>query len=111
MGTGQPYFTVELDRDSKPVRVVATGEMDTATTEEMSRRLGEAHEVGAGISLDLGGVTFIDSSGLRVIAAELHRSQETGQPFVISAASARVRRIFAMTGLDSLLPPSDPVEQ
>ena len=110
MGIEPPYFTMELDSETLPVRVFVTGEIVAATADEMTLRLGEAHAFGGGVTLDLGGVTFIDSSGLRVIARELQRSKDSQQTFTISAASDRVRRIFTMTGLDTLLPPADPVE-
>ena len=49
------------------------------------------------------GVTFIDSSGLRVIASEHVAAAEAGGTFRIVGASDRIRRIFEMTGLETLI--------
>jgi anti-sigma B factor antagonist len=103
MTIGAPHFDVQIDPGTEPRRVVAAGELDAASASILATALDEATEAGAGIALDLSGVSFIDSSGLRVIAAEVRRSEEAGSPFAVSAASDAVRRIFEMTGLTSLL--------
>lgn len=105
MAIGAPHFDVEIDVDSEPLRVIATGELDAASASTLTSALEEATATRVGIALDLSGVTFIDSSGLRVIAAEVQRATAASTPFSVSAASDAVRRIFEMTGLTSLLGP------
>ena len=100
---GAPYFQVEIEQGTDPLRVIANGELDAASADQLAASLAAAHETGTSIALDLGGVTFIDSSGLRVIAAEVSRSEETGETFAVSVASDAVRRIFEMTGLTALI--------
>jgi len=105
MTIGAPHFDVQIDSAADPLRVVATGELDAASAATLARSLDEANVTGSGIALDLSGVSFIDSSGLRVIAAEVQRAEGAGTSFTVSAASDAVRRIFEMTGLTSLLAP------
>ncbi|WP_421118700.1 STAS domain-containing protein [Aquihabitans daechungensis] len=105
MTIGAPHFNVQIDPGTKPLRVVATGELDAASASILAKALDEATSTETGIALDLSGVSFIDSSGLRVIAAEVQRAEAAATPFAVSAASDAVRRIFAMTGLTSLLEP------
>lgn len=100
---GESYFRVEIDGSSRPVRVTAAGELDAASADQLATALTDAQRAAAGIALDLTDVTFIDSSGLRVIAAEVARADDTGEAFTISGASDAVRRIFEMTGLSALL--------
>ncbi len=69
MTAGTPYFEVHLSEGSEPLVVAATGELDAASAAMLSEALAGAHEQAASLVLDLAGVTFIDSSGLRVIAA------------------------------------------
>jgi len=102
MTIGAPHFHVQIDPGTDPLRVVADGELDAASASILAKALDEATS-GTGIALDLSAVTFIDSSGLRVIAAEVQRAEAAGTPFTVSAASDAVRRIFEMTGLTSLL--------
>lgn len=105
MTIGAPHFDVQIDSGTDPLRVVAQGELDAASAASLAGALSEATGSGSGIALDLSGVSFIDSSGLRVIAAEVQRSEASGTAFTVSAASDAVRRIFEMTGLTSLLAP------
>jgi len=103
MSPGEPYFHVELDAATDPVQLTARGELDAASAVALTERLDEAHETGKAIELHLAGVTFIDSSGLRVIAAELSRAQSTGLPFSVASASDPVRRIFEVTGFTDVI--------
>lgn len=83
--------------------MTATGELDAASAVVLAQRLEAAHEAGKPISLDLGGVTFIDSSGLRVVASELSRAESTGLAFSVRSASDPVRRIFEVTGFADVI--------
>lgn len=105
MSTGETYFQVDIEPGSAPARVVASGELDAASAGQLASTLDGAQGADGGIALDLGGVTFIDSSGLRVIAAEVRRAGEAGSSFAVTEASDAVRRIFEMTGLGDLLTP------
>lgn len=103
MTIGAPHFNVQIDPGTEPLRVAADGELDAASAATLAKALEDAPAGAAGMALDLSGVSFIDSSGLRVIAAQVQRSEKAGTPFTVSAASDAVRRIFEMTGLTSLL--------
>lgn len=105
MTIGAPHFNVQIDPGTDPLRVVADGELDAASAATLAGALEDAAPGSTGITLDLSGVSFIDSSGLRVIAAQVQRAEAAGTPFSVSAASEAVRRIFEMTGLTSLLAP------
>ena len=47
--------------------------------------------------LDLQGVGFMDSSGLRVIAVTLQDSQDRGRRFALVPGAAQVMRVFDIT--------------
>lgn len=105
MTIGAPHFNVQIDDATDPRRVVADGELDAASAATLAAALEDLPQGAGAIALDLSGVSFIDSSGLRVIAAQLQRSEAAGTSFTVSAASDAVRRIFEMTGLTTLLAP------
>lgn len=102
-GASEPYFEVTIDAEATPPTVAASGELDAASSTEFGRAIDTVLEAGTGITLDLGAVTFIDSSALRVVTLALRRAQDEGQPFSVPAASDAVRRIFEITGLSSFL--------
>lgn len=60
-------FSIRLDRTDDDVRIVVAGELDLAVEARLVDAVEEAFAAGApsSIVIDLVGVTFIDSSGLR----------------------------------------------
>lgn len=69
-----------------------SGEIDMATAPELEA-LTEAGS--NGLALDLSGVRFIDSSGLRALL----RIQEATSPFVLLSPSPVVRKLLALTNM------------
>jgi anti-sigma B factor antagonist len=80
------------------------GELDLASTGELEGRLRETERSGPRILLlDLRKVTFIDSSGLRLILGADARARQTGRRLVLVRAPERVHRVFTLTKVDSKL--------
>ncbi len=52
--------------------------------------------------LDLHGVTFIDSSGLRTLVTARQRAEEMSVAFSLAGRSQAVDRLLQVTGLDSV---------
>lgn len=97
-------FSVRVEEDSDDALAVhATGELDIAGAPALEHSMLHALESGApSIVLDLTGVTFIDSMGLRVLLWAAH-SDENGDSLRIRIGSA-VRRMIEMTGVERSLP-------
>lgn len=83
------------------IRIVALeGEIDLSTAPDAERRITEAEESGpVGIVVDLRDVTFMDSSGLRVLLIAHRRAQENGRRFALTKGSEAVDRLLDVTGL------------
>ena len=96
-------FTVSADSSTGVLTIVVTGEvdLDTAPTvrDEMLRHL----EDGAVIHLDLGDVTFMDSSGLHVLLATNRRASLVGAQLRLGRVSDRVQRLLELTGTEAVL--------
>ena len=58
------------------------------------------------ILLDLGGLSFTDSSGLGAMVGAWRRCQREGGSLSVSNPSASVRRLMDMTGISKLLLPA-----
>ena len=80
--------------------IVVTGDVDAHSVSDLSRELDR--RPGA-VVLDLSGVGFIDSSGIRVLVETHSRCRDVGTVFHIVAVSAPVRRLFEITGLTGYL--------
>jgi anti-sigma B factor antagonist len=96
-------FAVEKSRNGSTVRLYLRGELDMATRARVESALIRAEESGASvIELDLGGLTFMDSSGVHVAVDARRRSREKGHSLVLLGGSESVRRVFELTGTAQL---------
>ena len=98
-------FRLEVEPERDTVRVCPRGEVDLATTGEIRDKFEEMSALGfRRVVLDLRGVTFLDSTGLR-LALELWESSRTAAwEFAVIEGPVAVQRIFELTGVRSLLP-------
>lgn len=80
--------------------LVARGELDLASAPLLRSEL-ENSEIAAAkiVVLDLQGLTFIDSTGLRVLLTAFERSRERGQEFAVTRGSQQVQRLLSITGV------------
>jgi anti-sigma B factor antagonist len=82
-------------------RVHVTGEVDLATAPLLRQTLADLADGGARlITLEFGGVTFLDSSGLGVMVAAMKRLELQGGRIRVDHPRDNVRRVFEITGLD-----------
>jgi anti-sigma B factor antagonist len=100
--------TASLDISIRPGPVVTiSGEIDIQSGPQLRDQLLRViRRQGARLALDLTGVTFIDCAGINVLLAARRRAQLEGGSLRVLQASARVRRIFALTRLDHVLMPT-----
>lgn len=94
---------------SRPVQVVPLdGELDMATIDEVDRALASV-VVTEHLIVDLSDVSFIDSVTLSRFVQTARRHQAAGSQFVLADARGVVRRLLAITQLDTALPYADDV--
>jgi anti-anti-sigma factor len=75
------------------------GEIDLNTVERLARRI-RSFPLADTVVVDLGGVTFIDSSGIKVLAQS---KEERGDRFRIHGAPPPITHVFETAGLLRLL--------
>ncbi|MEO1063124.1 MAG: STAS domain-containing protein [Actinomycetota bacterium] len=78
---------------------VIGGDLDAHSATRFESALGG---VAGTVVLDLSGVDFADSSGLRVLLALHRRLEADGGQLVLGTVSARVERLLSLTGLDQV---------
>ena len=101
----QQPFEVALDRYGTTMFVRLAGEFDLSSHDMFQRAVEDGdHEFPSAIVLDLQGLTFIDSTGLRQIVALWERSRQEGFDFAVVPGNPQVQRAFVLTGLDQVLP-------
>jgi len=101
--TTSDQLTVTVDRTVQPPMVALVGELDPHTAPALQRAVDEVLE-GRGdeptdLVLDLRGLAFVDSSGLRVLISAQHQLAEHGGTLTLHDPSPTVRRLLEITGL------------
>jgi len=99
-----PSLQVVTEPSPEGVRVLARGELDLHTAGDVTDALAtaEAGDLGA-VVLDLSGITFIDSTGLRLIVAASVRSTRNGNHLSIVPSPA-VDRVIDLCDIRGQLP-------
>ncbi|MEU8465130.1 STAS domain-containing protein [Streptomyces sp. NPDC029003] len=82
-----------------------TGELDIATAPHLRTQALALIEQGhRHLILDLGAVTFCDSSGFNALVGILRCAKTVGGSLVLAAVPDRLARLLDLTGLNTLLP-------
>jgi anti-anti-sigma factor len=85
--------------------LVLSGELDLTSSWLLDHPLLQIRANGAkSFTLDLSGLTFIDSTGVRAILAARGLCAARGCEFVVIPGSAQVQRLFEASGLADQLP-------
>jgi len=88
--------------------IALTGEMDLSNAGEVERELLHAESTDArSIVLDLSGLQFMDSAGIRLLIAADARSRADSCRLTLTRPPATVARVLCIAGVDGLLPFSD----
>jgi anti-sigma B factor antagonist len=104
-----PPFRCETHRGSGQARVCPIGELDIATVPEVDHRLRALHDAGEEhLVLDLRDVSFMDSSGLRLILSWHERVAGEAADFRIIRGNEVVERVFETTRVRDLLSFTEP---
>jgi anti-sigma B factor antagonist len=94
-------FEVTVERHGDAVRVRVTGELDLCREEALRSAVTavlDARDVGS-LVLDVRGVQFLDSSGLRALLVCRDRTKEAGAEFRLAVAPGPVSRLLAVAGV------------
>jgi anti-sigma B factor antagonist len=95
----------ETTRNGTVAVIAPTGELDlsgAAVLEAELDRLAQEPEVGA-VVLDLRGLEFLDSSGLRLVVIADRRAREAGRRFALVRGGEPVHRVFEITRMSDRL--------
>jgi anti-anti-sigma factor len=96
--------TAESDRTV----IEVGGEIDVHTCNELEEAVRKAYgSGGANVVLDVAGVGFIDSSGLRSLITLQQEAATTDGTLTLRAPSRPVMRLLEVTGLTAMFPVSD----
>jgi anti-sigma B factor antagonist len=101
-------FRCETGRDGDTAWVRPQGELDLDTAPELEQELASVREQGASrLVLDLRRLTFMDSTGLRLVIRWDRAAREEGFEFAIVPGSDVVQRVLRLTGMEDQITLAD----
>ena len=108
-----PPLDFQTTRNGSVAVVVATGDLDlpgAAVLDTELGRLASEPELGT-VVLDMRGLEFMDSSGLRLVVLADMRAREAGRRFALVRGPETMHRVFEITRMSERLDfVSDPAE-
>ncbi|MEV4539222.1 STAS domain-containing protein [Asanoa sp. NPDC049518] len=92
-----------LDENALTVAVAGEVDMDNACQLDDALQDGVARPGVRAVVVDLAGVPFLDSTGIRVLLSGRHRADERGVSLVVTNVQPVVRRMLEVMGVLTLL--------
>jgi anti-anti-sigma factor len=97
-------LTYESHRNDEMIRLVLAGEFDLSNAAQVEDALKEIErERPPLLVLDLRELTFMDSTGLRVMVSADARARDDSRRLAVVQGPESVHRVFRITGLDDHL--------
>src|SRR5437588_8448303 len=100
-GLAKSGFRVEADLSRRPLAIVAAGELDSGTCEQLLDAFQQAiaDRPGEPVSLDLQNVSFIDSTGMRSMIQIERIADERGIRLILIPPPDDVTELLRMAGI------------
>lgn len=95
-------MTIEIKKNAEETIIEIAGRLDTITAPTLDKTINEDIEGTKNLILDVKGMEYISSAGLRVILSAHKKMQKIGAMKVINVCEA-VMDIFEMTGFADIL--------
>ena len=95
-------MTIEIKKSAAETTIEIVGRLDTITAPALDKTINEDIADTKNLVLDLKGLEYISSAGLRVLLAAQKKMQVNGS-MKLTGVSADVMEIFEMTGFADIL--------
>ena len=95
-------MTIEIKRNEDLTIIEVAGRLDTITAPALDKTINEDIEGTKDLVLDLGGLEYISSAGLRVLLAAQKKMQRIGSMKVKNVCDS-IMEVFEITGFADIL--------
>jgi anti-anti-sigma factor len=109
-GSADGAFSISSRRLEGGILVALSGDVDLASASVLDAELRRAEESEDLVVLDLGDVTFMDSSGLRMVIWADQRLRKRGACLRLVHLPPQVSRLFELVGVSDHLRIADRVD-
>ena len=97
-------FTVTSDSREGRLQLTLCGELDFACSDMLTRMIEEEDVALREVLLDVTDLDFIDTSGVRALAAVRSRNETQGRVVAMTSPTPLVRKVMTLMGRVDLLP-------
>lgn len=98
---------INLERENGTLIAAVEGRVDSANAREFEQALtgsiGDEHNV----IIDFGGLTYISSSGLRVLLMVAKTLRQRSAHLALCSLADAIREVFEISGFDKIIPIHD----
>ena len=95
-------MTIEIIRNGEEATIEVAGRLDTTTAPSLDKTINEDIKEVKELTLDLKGLEYISSAGLRVLLSAQKKMQKIGSMKVKNVCE-EVMEVFEMTGFADIL--------
>ena len=95
-------MTMEIKKNAETAVIEIAGRLDTTSAPALEKAINEDIGDAQNLVLDLKGVQYISSAGLRVLLGAQKKMQKIGSMKVVNVCEA-VMEVFEMTGFADIL--------
>ena len=95
-------MTIEIKRNTEKTVIELVGRLDTTTAPALDKTINEDIADTKNLVLDIKGLEYISSAGLRVLLGAQKKMQKIGSMKVINVCET-VMEVFEMTGFADIL--------
>jgi anti-sigma B factor antagonist len=97
-------FDLHMETEGSSALVSIRGDLDVQVAERVADALSKVESTEPDqLVIDLSGLSFMDSTGMGVIAAAHARAVDAGRRFVVVSPPAGVKQAFEVSGLDQVV--------
>jgi anti-anti-sigma factor len=95
---------IDVSADAAPALVALSGEMDIVSAGSFTEAMAELEDSASdGIVIDVGGLTFIDSSGINALVQAVRAFATRGGRAVLASPGAHIQRVFQITHVGEIV--------
>ena len=106
-----PEFAVSAKPVGSAYVVTPEGELDLGTVDDLKAVLAARPAECYRLVLDLSGLTFFDTSGMRLVIETLQDARRSGISLALVRGPEDVQRLFALAGMSDRLPFFDDLDE
>lgn len=96
-------MTITENKSATSTELIVQGRLDTNTAPELENKLKEVAQEAQTLYLNLAGIEYVSSAGLRVILLAHKLMLPTGGKMILKSPSSFCRQVLEATGMDGIL--------